>query len=146
MLIGILFIDSGKPLYYPLVNALGFIGVMLAVASIVMSYVKKKSVDVFFALGFTSLTLGFIIFILNNFSLIENSFLTENSAKLGTGLEILFLSLSMANRIRILRTEKEKAQELALQRSEESNEIKSFFLSNVSHELRTPLNAILGLS
>ncbi|MDP3471821.1 MAG: ATP-binding protein, partial [Algoriphagus sp.] len=30
--------------------------------------------------------------------------------------------------------------------SEESNEIKSYFLSNMSHELRTPLNAILGLS
>ncbi|WP_332910640.1 sensor histidine kinase [Algoriphagus boritolerans] len=52
----------------------------------------------------------------------------------------------MANRIRILRNEKEKAQGLALQRSEESNEIKSFFLANMSHELRTPLNAILGLS
>ncbi|MBC6367907.1 hybrid sensor histidine kinase/response regulator [Algoriphagus sp. AK58] len=146
LLVGILLYDAGKPLYYPLVNALGFIGVLLAVASIVMSFFKRKPVDAFFALGFTSLTLGFVIFILNNFSLIENSFLTENSAKLGTGLEILFLSLSMANRIRILRTEKEKAQELALQRSEESNEIKSFFLSNVSHELRTPLNAILGLS
>lgn len=146
LLVGILLYDAGKPLYYPLVNALGFIGVLLAVASIVMSFFKRKPVDAFFALGFTSLTLGFVIFILNNFSLIENSFLTENSAKLGTGLEILFLSLSMANRIRILRTEKEKAQELALQRSEESNEIKSIFLSNVSHELRTPLNAILGLS
>ncbi|MCU0402296.1 MAG: ATP-binding protein [Algoriphagus sp.] len=146
LLLGIILLDEGKPLYYPLVNALGFIGVLLAVASIVMSFVKKKPVDPFFALGFTSLTLGFIIFILNNFSLIENSFLTENAAKLGTGLEILFLSLSMANRIRILRNEKEKAQELALRRSEESNEIKSFFLSNVSHELRTPLNAILGLS
>ncbi|RIW14652.1 hybrid sensor histidine kinase/response regulator [Algoriphagus lacus] len=146
LLLGILLIDSGKQLYYPLVNALGLVGVLLAIASIVMSFVKSKPVDPFFALGFTSLTVGFIIFILNNFSLLENSFLTENAAKLGTGLEILFLSLSMANRIRILRNEKEKAQDLALQRSEESNEIKSFFLSNMSHELRTPLNAILGLS
>lgn len=146
LLLGIVSFNSAKPLYYPLVNALGFLGVILAVVSIVMSFIKKKPVDVFFALGFTSLTLGFVIFILNNFSLIQNSFLTENAAKLGTGLEILFLSLSMANRIRILRAEKEKAQEFALQRSEESNEIKSFFLSNVSHELRTPLNAILGLS
>lgn len=146
LLFGILLIDFGKPLYYPLVNALGFVGVLLAIAAIGVSFVKKKPVDSFFALGITSLTLGFIIFILNNFSLIENSFLTENSAKLGTGLEIIFLSLSMANRIRILRNEKEKAQNLALQRSEESNEIKSFFLSNMSHELRTPLNAILGLS
>lgn len=37
-------------------------------------------------------------------------------------------------------------QAIALQQSEESNQIKSFFLSNISHELRTPLNAIIGLS
>ena len=35
---------------------------------------------------------------------------------------------------------------LALQRSEEMNELKSYFLSNISHELRTPLNAIMSLS
>lgn len=146
LLLAILLIDVGKPLYYPLVNGLGFLGVIFIIISIILSYVKRKPVDPFFALGITSLTLGFITFILNNFSLIENSFITENASKIGTGFEIIFLSLSMANRIRILRAEKEKAQNLALQRSEESNEIKSFFLSNMSHELRTPLNAILGLS
>lgn len=146
LLISILLIDEGRPLYYPLVNGLGFLGVILIITSIVLGYVKRKPVDIFFALGITSLTIGFITFILNNFSLIENSFITENASKLGTGLEVIFLSLSMANRIRILRNEKEKAQSLALQRSEESNEIKSHFLSNMSHELRTPLNAILGLS
>ena len=52
----------------------------------------------------------------------------------------------MANRIRLLKTEKEEMQELALIRSEESNDMKSYFLSNMSHELRTPLNAISGLS
>jgi CheY-like chemotaxis protein/two-component sensor histidine kinase len=35
---------------------------------------------------------------------------------------------------------------LALVRSEEMNELKSYFLSNISHELRTPLNAILNLT
>ncbi|MDF2157710.1 hybrid sensor histidine kinase/response regulator [Algoriphagus sp. CAU 1675] len=144
--VAILFLDAGRTFYYPFVNAIAFIGILLCILGVILSYIKKHPVDPFFALGIASLTIGFITFILNNFSLIENSFITENSAKLGTGLEILFLSLSMANRIRILRTDKEKAQEVALQRSEESNEIKSFFLSNVSHELRTPLNAILGLS
>ncbi|SEF64453.1 hybrid sensor histidine kinase/response regulator [Algoriphagus boritolerans] len=146
LLLSIFIIDLGRPLYYPLVNGLGFLGVLLIITSIALSYIKRKPVDIFFALGITSLTIGFITFILNNFSLIENSFITENASKLGTGLEVIFLSLSMANRIRILRNEKEKAQGLALQRSEESNEIKSFFLANMSHELRTPLNAILGLS
>jgi signal transduction histidine kinase len=48
----------------------------------------------------------------------------------------------MANLIRSLKNEREELQTLALQRSEEMNELKSYFLSNISHELRTPLNAI----
>lgn len=146
LLAGILIFDPGRPLYYPLVNALAFLLILLCLIGVAISYYRKQPADPFFTIGISVLMVGFITFILNNFSLIPNSFITENSAKLGTGIEILFLSLSMANRIRILRNEKEKAQTIALQQSEESNELKSFFLSNVSHELRTPLNAILGLS
>jgi|CXWL01.1.fsa_nt_gi signal transduction histidine kinase/DNA-binding response OmpR family regulator len=36
--------------------------------------------------------------------------------------------------------------ELANQRSEEANRLKSQFLANMSHELRTPLNSIIGFS
>lgn len=36
--------------------------------------------------------------------------------------------------------------ERALQKAEESNRLKSLFLSNMSHEIRTPLNSILGFS
>lgn len=146
-LIAMVFIwQSGLPYYYPAVNAIALLLIILSIASIVGSYINNRPVDLFFTLGIFSLTLGFIIFILNNFSLIPNSFLTENITKLSTGLEIVFLSLSMSNRIRLLKSEKEKIQEMALIQSEESNQIKSFFLSNISHELRTPLNAIIGLS
>jgi two-component system, sensor histidine kinase LadS len=146
LIVGILIYNPGRPLYYPLANGLGFTLIILCTVGVTLSIIRKQPVDIFFGLGIASFTLGFIVFILNNFNLLPNSFITDNSAKLGTGLEILFLSLSMANRIRLLRNEKEKAQDLALQRSEESNEIKSYFLANMSHELRTPLNAILGLS
>lgn len=142
----ILGFDAGRPLYYPIVNVFAFSLLILSIVAIVKSYIAKIPIDLFFSIGIGFLTLGFVIFILNNFSLIPNSFLTENSSKIGTGIEIIFLSISMANRIRLLKSEKEQMQEIALQRSEESNEIKSYFLSNMSHELRTPLNAILGLS
>ncbi len=59
-------------------------------------------------------------------------------------MEVIFLSLSMANLIRNLKDEREELQTIALQKSEEMNELKSYFLSNISHELRTPLNAILN--
>lgn len=131
---------------YPAANALGMGVLVLSVAALGVRIARREPADGFFTTGILFLVAGYIVFILNNFSLIPNSFLSENAAKLGTGLEVIFLSLSMANRIRILKSEKEEMQSLALTRSEEMNEIKSYFLSNMSHELRTPLNAIMALS
>lgn len=146
LLVAILTYAAGQAIYYPAVNILGILILALIISTIIYSYIKDIRIDFFFTIGIACLTFGFVIFILNNFSLIPNSFFTANASKIGTGAEIIFLSLSMANRIRLLKTEKEEMQEIALMRSEESNEMKSYFLSNMSHELRTPLNAILGLS
>lgn len=146
LVICILSVEAGIPIYYPIVNVFAFTLLILSIVAIGKSRLSKFPIDRFFSIGITFLIFGFVIFILNNFSLIPTSFLTENASKIGTGIEIIFLSLSMANRIRLLKSEKEQMQGIALQRSEESNQIKSHFLSNMSHELRTPLNAILGLS
>lgn len=40
----------------------------------------------------------------------------------------------------------EKKLEFALKKAEESDRLKTAFLSNMSHEIRTPLNAIIGFS
>lgn len=131
---------------YPLANGVGILVLVHMIASLIVLRGKKVSVDPFFTIGISFLVLGFVVFILNNFNTIENSFFTNNGAKFGIGLEIIFLSISMSNRIRNLRMENEKNQLLALQRSEDMNAIKSSFLSNISHELRTPLNLIMGVA
>jgi len=43
---------------------------------------------------------------------------------------------------------KERTEELkiALEKAEESDQLKSAFLANISHEIRTPMNAIIGFS
>ncbi|SNS14096.1 Signal transduction histidine kinase [Belliella buryatensis] len=146
LITAIFFIRSVVEFYYPLVNLFGILLLFLIIGTLIVSIRKNAAPDIFFSVGLFFFFAGFLVFILNNFSVIPNSFITENASKFGTGLEIIFLSLSMANRIRILKSEKEKMQGIALQRSQESNEIKSFFLSNISHELRTPLNAVIGLS
>jgi signal transduction histidine kinase len=43
-------------------------------------------------------------------------------------------------------TERTKRLELAIQKAEESNNLKSLFLANMSHEIRTPLNGIMGFT
>ncbi|MEO2053623.1 MAG: response regulator, partial [Allomuricauda sp.] len=127
-------------------NGIGILVLAHMIASIVTLKWKKVPIDPYFIVGISFLVGGFIVFILNNFNTIENSFFTNNGAKFGIGLEIIFLSISMSNRIRDLRMENEKNQLLALQRAEDMNEIKSSFLSNISHELRTPLNLIMGVA
>lgn len=131
---------------YLYINALALFILFTLMGTIVIMYVKRIPVDPFFTVGIGSLALGMTFFILNNFGVIPNSFLTENSSKLGTGAEVIFLSLSMSNLIRKLKSEKEKAQTIALKKSEDMNELKSYFMSNMSHELRTPLNAIMGIA
>lgn len=138
--------EKGLQYSYPLANIVGLVMLVVVIANIIYFYVQKIKVDVFFVTGIICLVAGYIIFILNNFGVLNSTFVTMQSAKLGTGLEIIFLSLSMSNRIRKLRSDKEKMQEVALQKSEEANELKTYFMSNMSHELRTPLNAIMGLA
>lgn len=131
---------------YPLANVLGLIFLILIISSIFILYSKKIKVDPYFRFGILFLILGFVIFILNNFGLVANTFFTQNSSKFGTGFEIIFLSLSMSNLIRNLKNDKNELIKLELARSLEMNELKSYFLSNISHELRTPLNAIINLN
>lgn len=131
---------------YPLANAIGILVLVHMIASLVVMKLKKQKVDIFFVLGISFLVFGFVVFIMNNFNTIENSFFTSNGTKFGIGFEIIFLSISMSNRIRNLRMENEQNQMLALQRAQDMNEIKSSFLSNISHELRTPLNLIMGVA
>ncbi|MEC4005001.1 7TM diverse intracellular signaling domain-containing protein [Flavobacterium sp. SUN052] len=140
----IFFVPSLFAYCYPLANILGLIILILIISSVIYLYYDKKPVDVFFSIGVVFLILGFGIFILNNFGKVPNNFITQNSSKLGTGLEIIFLSLSMGNLIKKLKEDRESLQTLALEKSEEMNEMKSYFLSNISHELRTPLNTIMN--
>ncbi|MDI1255971.1 MAG: 7TM diverse intracellular signaling domain-containing protein [Flavobacterium sp.] len=145
MFLTVLFVPSFLEYSYRLANLFGLIVLILIVSSVITLYMKKGPIDGFFTAGVLCLILGFVIFIMNNFSLLPNSFFTENSTKFGTGAEILFLSLAMANFISTIKREREELTRLALVRAEELSELKSYFLSNISHELRTPLNAIMNL-
>jgi signal transduction histidine kinase/CheY-like chemotaxis protein len=146
LMLVILFVPQWFHFGYPAMNLIGLLLLFSIIASLVSVYKRYKTINYFFAIGVFFLIVGFVVFILKNFGLLPYNFITENSSKLGTGLEVIFLSLSMANFVKQLRDDREKLQVIALERSEEMNELKSYFLSNISHELRTPLNTIMNLT
>lgn len=145
-LLGLSVSPIGLQISYPLANAIGLVTILLILSSVFILRNKSVKVDPFFSLGIVFFVSGFVVFILNNFGVLPTNFITLNATKFGTGLEVIFLSLSMINRIRNLRLEKENIQNQALQHLKEMNDLKTYFMSNMSHELRTPLNAIMGVS
>ena len=131
---------------YPLSNLNGLLSLILILVSLFYMQFKGIKIDLYFSIGIFFLVIGLMGFVMNNLSLLPNSFYVVNSAKFGAGFEVIFLSLSMTNLIRKLRLEKEKSQEIALTKSQEISELKTYFMSNISHELRTPINAIMGIA
>lgn len=110
-------------LAYPLVNGFSLLSVLLILLTIVYLRRKNHSIDPFFSLGFVILIGSATIFILGNFSIINFPSLTENVLKTGTVIEIVLLSISMANKYRQLQLEKEEAQDLLLVQLDEKNEL-----------------------
>lgn len=133
-------------LAYPIANLNGLISLVFILSTLFIIRYKKIKIDPYFSIGIFFLVIGLLGFVMNNLSLLPNNFYTLNSAKFGSGFEVIFLSLSMTNLIKKLRMEKEKSQALALKKSEEISKLKTYFMSNMSHELRTPINAIMGIA
>jgi len=72
------------------------------------------------------------------------SYTSENAYSMDD-LEILeFVSIQISAGIK--HKEIEKNLQMAKERAEESDKLKSSFLANMSHEIRTPMNAIIGFS
>lgn len=65
---------------------------------------------------------------------------------LAIGFTVTSYYVVKLNNMKLELIDKSKELEIARDRAEESNKMKSAFLANMSHEIRTPLNAIVGFS
>ena len=91
---------------------------------LVISYVavaKKHRPAKFFALAWTILLLGAIIFLLKDYGVLPYNMITNYSMQAASAVEMALLSFALADRINILKKEKEDAQvrELVLSRENE---------------------------
>jgi two-component system, sensor histidine kinase LadS len=88
----------------------------------IISWIKgNKSARIFIVAWGAYLT-GAILIAFRNLGILPNNFITGHGVEIGSVLEVMLLSLALADKYRLLRIEKEKAQEEALEMQKNINE------------------------
>lgn len=148
-LVGLLFnlILSFTGKYAIGIQILVILGLIMCIASIVVGVVCFRAgfrSARYFLLAWTTLLLSICIFVLKIAGVLPAIFVVEKSIQIGSIIEVMLLSLGLADRINELKKEKLLAQAGAIRSIESSLKLKTDFITSISHELRTPMNAIIG--
>src|SRR5690625_1698757 len=107
----------------------------------------------FYILGWLIFLTGVSITILERAVILPYTTFTEYAGQAALTVEVVLLSLALADKINIMREEKEFAerkakdsQNLAIKNLKKADQLKDEFLAVTSHELRTPLYGMIGIA
>ncbi len=110
---------------------------VLMLLSALTCFLKGYRPSRFFLIAFVTLIIGLILLSLRNFSIVPFNTLTNYSSQLGMALMVTFLSLALADRINIMKEEKQQMQAESL---ETQKKMTSSFARFVPDQFLTFLN------
>ncbi|HBS03361.1 MAG TPA: hypothetical protein DEA96_00245 [Leptospiraceae bacterium] len=100
----------------------------------------------FFLLAWSTLLVAILVLALKQYGWIPYTFLTNYAMQIGSGMEVILLSVALGDRIKAIEKEKKEAQAFAYQSLKKAHHIKDEFLYNTSLELREPIEGIVGMA
>jgi class 3 adenylate cyclase len=98
-------------------------------------YIRRQKAARFFLIAYITLIAGVVLLTLRNLGVLNYSFITTYSAQIGSALEVVLLSLALADKINIWRDEKEAAQKQVIDREREMNRAFQLFVPQKFLEL-----------
>jgi adenylate cyclase len=113
----------------------GSAGALLIFFKALLLYMKQQKIARFFLIAYTTLIAGVVFLALRNMGVINYSFMSSYSAQIGSALEVILLSLALADRINIWRDEKERAQREVIDREREMSRAFQLFVPQKFLEL-----------
>lgn len=123
------------PIYSFALMGINFIAVfinLLVLIAAVLSYLRGNGTARYFLIAFSLLIIGIIAALLKNFGILPRVFLTEYSIQMGSAIELIMLSFALAENLKLLKQEKEKAQALLVAELKEKSRLQE--MANIELE------------
>jgi two-component system, NtrC family, sensor kinase len=135
--------------YFLILALAGSISVYMLIGGILV-YRTGYSPAKYYLIGWSTLLIGIFIYVLKDFNILPTNFVTSYTMPIGSAVEVILLSFALADRINILKKEKEISQAEALQSSrekaklvEEQNIILEQKVAERTRELETTMKHLI---
>ena len=102
-------------------NLIGLVANILILITSIIIYRNGYRPARYFLIAFTLLILGSLTALMKNFGFLPRVFITEYGIQIGSGVEIIFLSFALSERVKVLKDEKQEAQNQLFLQLQENN-------------------------
>jgi signal transduction histidine kinase len=108
---------------YLMLQILAMVAAVITLSAAIYAYRLKVASAKYFLIAWITFIFGIVFFVLKDYNVIPYNSFSTNTMPAGSAIELVLISFALANRINILKKEKEISQAEALKASQETQRI-----------------------
>lgn len=110
-------------LSYQLVNTVAGFGAVTIFITACVVLSKKRKPAIFFLIAWSIFLTSVVVFVFNDFGIFNYNFFTTHAMQIGSAIEAVLLSFALADKINVLKKEKDQSRLAALRIAKENSRI-----------------------